>query len=119
MSLGRIPERTGADGTRPGLAALAPSFTVMKWCSFLHSAIYVGLLACWIGGNDTWVKTALGWGHGWGWIIMCVLTLAALRARVIPVWLAGCVAVIGAVGPFVGSAGFVVEQRRRERASRA
>jgi hypothetical protein len=112
-SLGRIPE--GSTGGR--LRALAPSFRTMKWLSFLHSAIYLGLLACWLTGSAPGLKTALGWGHGWGWILMCVLTLAALRARVIPLWLAGCVAVIGAVGPFVGSIGFVVEQRRRERAA--
>ena len=114
-SLGRIPQ--GSTGGR--LRTLAPSFRTMKWLSFLHSAIYLGLLACWLTGSAPGLKTALGWGHGWGWILMCVLTLAALRARVIPLWLAGCVAVIGAVGPFVGSIGFVVEQRRRERAAAA
>jgi hypothetical protein len=80
-SLGRIPERR--EGRIP-----APSFRTMKWLSFLHSAIYLGLLACWISGAAPGLKTALGWGHGWGWILMCVLTLAALRARVIPLWLA-------------------------------
>jgi hypothetical protein len=118
VSLGRIPERAEPGG-RGGLGALAPSFRTMKWLSFLHSAIYLGLLACWISGAAPGLKTALGWGHGWGWIVMCVLTLAALRARVIPLWLAGCVAVIGAVGPFVGSIGFVLEQRRRERVAAA
>ncbi|WP_320669086.1 hypothetical protein [Patulibacter defluvii] len=106
--LGRVPERRTARGW-------APPFGVMKWLSFAHSAIYLGLLGCWIGGVDSGLKTALGWGHGWGWILMCVLTVLALRARVIPLWLAVCVAVVGAVGPFVGSVGFVVEQRRRTR----
>lgn len=107
-TLGRIPERRGG-------GRLVPSFGLMKWLSFTHSAIYLGLLYCWISGSAPGLKTALGWGHGWGWIIMCVLTVAALRGRVIPLWLAACVAVIGAVGPFVGSAGFLVEQRRRRR----
>ncbi|MDX8151965.1 hypothetical protein SK069_10205 [Patulibacter brassicae] len=109
-TLGRIPERRAAP-------RWAPPFGLMKWLSFAHSAVYLGLLACWIGGVDGGLKTALGWGHGWGWIIMCVLTVLALRGRVLPLWLAVCVAVVGAVGPFVGSAGFVVEQRRRERAT--
>jgi len=33
--------------------------------------------------------------------------------RVIPYWLAVDVAVLGGLGPFAGSIGFVVEQRRR------
>ena len=49
--------------------------------------------------------------HGLGWIAMCVLTLAAVRARVIPLRLGIAVAVIGAVGPFVGSYEFVREER--------
>ena len=52
--------------------------------------------------------------HGLGWIAMCVLTLAAVRARVIPLRLGIAVAVIGAVGPFVGSYEFVREERRRQ-----
>jgi hypothetical protein len=32
---------------------------------------------------------------------------------VIPLWLAITVAVLGGLGPFCGSAGFVVESRRR------
>jgi hypothetical protein len=111
-ALGRIPETiSGGEGR------LSPSFDTLKWLSFTHSAIYLGLIACWVSGSAPGLKTALGWGHGWGWIIMCVLCLAALRARVIPLWLATCVAVIGAVGPFVGSIAFVLEQRRRRRAA--
>ena len=39
-------------------------------------------------------------------------------ARVIPLWLAGTVAIIGGVGPFAGSAGFVIEDRRRSASTR-
>src|SRR5215217_6190659 len=56
-----------------------------------------------------------GLTHGLGWIAMCLLSVAALRARVIPLRLAVAVAVIGAVGPFVGSYEFVREGRRRPR----
>ena len=111
-TLGRIPERLTSGSHRWSL-----SFNTLKWLSFAHSAIYIGLIFCWVTGSAPEVKTVLGWGHGWGWILMCVLCLAALRARVIPLWLAMCVAVIGAVGPFVGSIAFVVEQRRRSRAA--
>jgi hypothetical protein len=33
-------------------------------------------------------------------------------------WLAVTVAVIGGIGPFAGSVGFVIEDRRRRRATR-
>lgn len=91
---------------------MSPSFTALKRLSFAHSAVYLVLLVCWLGDLDGPVKTAAGWGHGVGWILMCVLALAAVRARVISLPLAVCVTVIGAVGPFVGSAGFLIEERR-------
>ena len=59
------------------------------------------------------LEFVFGMAHGLGWIAMCVLTLAAVRARVIPLRLGIAVAVIGAVGPFVGSYEFVREERRR------
>ena len=40
---------------------------------------------------------------------MCLLCIEALRARVISLQLAVAVAVIGAVGPFVGSYEFIRE----------
>jgi hypothetical protein len=51
------------------------------------------------------------------WIVMSLLCLAALRARVISLWLAVCVIVIGGLGPFVGTIAFVIEGRRRLNAS--
>jgi hypothetical protein len=54
-----------------------------------------------------------GFAHGIGWIVMSLAVLVAVRARVIPLRLGVAVAVIGAVGPFVGSYEFVREERRR------
>ena len=42
---------------------------------------------------------------------MSLLCIDAVRRRVIPLWLAVMVAMIGGIGPFAGSAGFVVEER--------
>jgi hypothetical protein len=39
----------------------------------------------------------------------------AVRRGAIPFWLAVVVVVVGGVGPFAGSVGFVVESRRRHR----
>ena len=88
------------------------TFERLKWASFAHSTIYLCLLVCWIGGIDG-PKTVFGWAHGIGWIIMCVLTVIALHARVISMRIGVAVAVIGAIGPFVGSYEFVREERRR------
>jgi hypothetical protein len=88
------------------------TFTRLKYLSFAHSAIYLALLIVWLTGGPDGLKTVLGWGHGIGWIVMSLLCIAAVRLRVIPLWLAVMVAVIGGVGPFAGSIGFVVCERR-------
>ena len=44
---------------------------------------------------------------------MSLVCIAAARARLIPFWLAVTVAVLGGLGPFLGTAGFVYEARRR------
>ena len=43
----------------------------------------------------------------------------ATRWRVIPFWLAVTVAVLGGLGPFLGTAGFVYESHRRAQGSPA
>ena len=57
-------------------------------------------------------KYVLGWCHGIGWIVMSLLSIAAVRTRTIPLWLGVMVAVVGGVGPFAGTIGFLVEERR-------
>ena len=91
------------------------TFGHLKWLSFTHSAIYVGLLAFWAIPGEQAIQPAFGWGHGVGWIVISLLVITAVRWRVLPLWLAVMVAVVGGVGPFAGSIGFVVEQRRRNR----
>ena len=88
------------------------TFDRLKYGSFLHSAIYLTLLAVWIVPGLEGPTMVFGWAHGVGWIAMSLLAIAAVRARIIPLWLAVMVAVIGGVGPFAGSIGFVVCDRR-------
>jgi hypothetical protein len=84
----------------------------------LHSCVYTALLVCAFGlGNPEPETFILGLSHGLIWIAMSLVCLAAARARVLPLWLAVTVAVLGGLGPFFGSAGFLIESRRR-RASR-
>ena len=85
-------------------------FTVLKYASFTHSAIYCALLYAALAERETLL---LGWLHGLGWIAMSIACLAAVRARVLPLRIALAVVVLGGVGPFFGSAAFVIEGRRR------
>jgi hypothetical protein len=89
-------------------------FVTLESLSFVHSTIYILLLLAAFGVAALEpAKPVLGWAHGIMWIVMSLLCLWALRARVIPLWLAVCVIVIGGLGPFVGTAAFVIEGRRR------
>jgi hypothetical protein len=92
---------------------LTPSFTTLKHLSFTHSTVYAVLLTVWLVPGLHTLEFVFGLAHGVGWIVMCLLCIEALRARVISLQLAVAVAVIGAVGPFVGSYEFIRESRRR------
>ena len=94
------------------------TFTRLKSLSFAHSGVYLALLAFWLTDGPDALRTVLGWAHGVGWIAMSLLSIAAVRLRVIPLWLAVMVAVVGGVGPFAGSIGFVVHERRAARPER-
>ena len=89
------------------------TFGRLKILSFAHSAIYLTLLVVWLVPGAKTAEMIFGWAHGIGWIVMSLLAIDAVRRRVIPLWLGVTVAIIGGVGPFAGSAGFVVEERRR------
>lgn len=92
------------------------TFARLKRGSFIHSAIYLALLTVWIVPGLKGPTFVLGLAHGVGWIVMSLVSLHAVRTRVIPLRLGVAVAVIGGVGPFVGSIEFVREEQRRLRA---
>ena len=90
------------------------SFGTLKRLSFTHSAIYLTLLAVWIIPGLAGAELVFGWAHGIGWIVMSLLCIDAVRRRVIPLWLGLMVAVVGGVGPFAGTIGFIVLERRQD-----
>ena len=95
------------------------TFGRLEVASFTHSAVYLALLICaFAAGNPEPATFILGLSHGLMWIAMSLVCIAAARARIIPYWLAVTVAVLGGLGPFAGSAGFVFESRRRTRKAR-
>jgi hypothetical protein len=84
---------------------------VLRYGSYTHSIVYCVLL--WAAFTDReGIVSVLGWVHGVGWIVMSLLCLAAVRRRVLPLWLGVMVAVVGGIGPFAGSVGFALHARR-------
>jgi hypothetical protein len=90
------------------------TFGRLEAVSFFHSCVYTALLICAFALHNPQPETFIfGLAHGLIWIGMSLICIAAARMRVIPYWLAVDVAVLGGLGPFCGTIGFVVEQRRR------
>jgi hypothetical protein len=90
------------------------TFRRLEVASFTHSLVYLALLLCaFVFSNPQPETFALGLAHGVIWIVMSLVCIAAARAHVIPFWLAVTVAVLGGLGPFAGSIGFMVADRRR------
>jgi hypothetical protein len=93
------------------------TFRRLETVSFIHSGIYLALLVCaFVAGNPQPETFILGLAHGLLWIGMSIVCIFAARARVIPFWLAVTVAVLGGLGPFAGSIGFIVAARRKGQA---
>jgi hypothetical protein len=93
----------------------AITFERLEVASFTHSAVYLSRLVCaFLLGNPEPETFVLGLAHGLMWIGMSLICIAAARARIVPFWLAVTVAVLGGLGPFAGSIGFLVEARKRQ-----
>ena len=94
------------------------TFRRLEVASFCHSIVYLSLLVCAFGLGKPQPETfILGLTHGLMWITMSLICIYAARVRIIPFWLAVNVAVLGGLGPFCGSVGFVIEDRKRRRAA--
>jgi len=91
------------------------TFERLKIASFTHSTVYAILLTVWLVPGLHGAEFVFGLAHGLGWIAMCFAALVAQQRRIIDLRLAVAIAVIGAVGPFVGSYEFVRASRRRQR----
>ena len=90
-------------------------FRFLRALSFTNSAVFAALLFFWLAPGYAAETTFFGWCHGCMWIALSLLAIVAVRTGAIPFWLAVVVAVVGGVGPFAGSVGFVIEGRRRRR----
>jgi hypothetical protein len=90
------------------------TFKRLKWTSFTHSCVYLGLLiSAFAVGKPEPLTFVLGLTHGLMWIFMSLACMTAARMRVVSLRLAVAVAVLGGIGPFFGSYEFIHEERRR------
>ncbi len=95
-------------------AARAITFRRLEVASIIHSLVFLALLVCAFALSNPEPETfILGLTHGLMWIGMSLICILAARMRVIPFWLAVTIAVLGGLGPFLGSIGFLVIERRR------
>lgn len=97
----------------------ALTFGRLKWASFLHSTVYCVLLFAWLVPGLHGLEAIFGMAHGLGWIAMTLACLVALRLRVIDMRLAVAVAVLGGIGPFIGSYEFWRQSRGARAAATA
>ncbi len=89
------------------------TFRRLEGVSFFHSGVYLALLLCaFVLGNPEPATFILGLAHGLLWIGMSLVCIYAARMHIIPFWLAVTIAVLGGLGPFAGSIGFIVAERR-------
>jgi uncharacterized membrane protein YdjX (TVP38/TMEM64 family) len=88
-------------------------FRVVRIYSALECVLFCSLLVVWIGKLSPEAKTVLGWTHGFGWIILCVLVLVGWTRRIFPGPLVA--ATVSPLGPLGSTIGFEVLRRRRQR----
>lgn len=88
-------------------------FQAVRLYSLVEVCIFASLLVVAIGGLGESAERALGWTHGIGWIVLCLLVAHGCRRKVFP-WplLAATVSPLGPVG---STAGIEYLARRRRR----
>ena len=75
----------------------------MRAYSIAEVCVFTALLVVAIGGYDEGLETVLGWTHGIGWIVLCLLVAWGAARRIFP-WplLAATVSPLGPVGSTIG-----------------
>lgn len=78
-------------------------FHAVRLFSIFELALFSALLVVWIGKVDEGAERVLGWSHGIGWIVLCLLVANGARRGVFrwPV-LAATVSPLGPLGSTLG-----------------
>lgn len=80
---------------------------VLAPLSLLHSVVYATLLALMFSDGPDALRSILGWTHGLMWIAMSLVCITAAARRLLPLRTALAVAVLGGIGPFIGTYEFM------------
>jgi hypothetical protein len=86
-------------------------FNAVRLYSAIEATVFSALLVVWIGGLDEHAKEVLGWVHGFGWILLCLLVYRGAVRRIFPWPLLA--ATVSPLGPLGCTIGFEVLLRRR------
>lgn len=111
-----LARREIAVGTRAVVRSLRGMtyFQFVRLYSAVECLLFASLLVVWIGELSPSAKTVLGWTHGFGWILLCLLVLWGWIRRVFPGPLLA--ATVSPLGPLGSTVGFEVLRARRNRA---
>jgi hypothetical protein len=86
-------------------------FTAVRLYSLAEVCVFTALLVVAIGGLGENLERVLGWTHGIGWIVLCLLVAYGCRRRTFPWTLLA--ATVSPLGPIGSSAGLEYLARRR------
>jgi hypothetical protein len=78
-------------------------FQAVRLYSLLEVCIFTSLIVTAVGGFSEHAELVLGWTHGFGWILLCLLVGNGCRRRIFPWWLLG--ATVSPLGPIGSTAG--------------
>jgi hypothetical protein len=88
-------------------------FQAVRIYSLVEVCIFSALIVTAIGGFSESAERTLGWTHGFGWILLCLLVARGCRRGIFP-WplLAATVSPLGPIGCTAGLE-YLARQRRR------
>ena len=86
-------------------------FQAVRLYSLAEVCVFAALLVTAIGGLGEDAERILGWTHGIGWILLCLLVANGARRRIFPWPLLA--ATVSPLGPIGSTAGLEYLARRR------
>jgi hypothetical protein len=86
-------------------------FTAVRLYSLVEVCIFSSLVVFAIAGSSESTVRVLGWTHGFGWILLCLLVAYGCRRRIFPWTLLA--ATVSPLGPVGSTAGLEYLARRR------
>jgi hypothetical protein len=91
-------------------------FAAIRAFSIFELGLFSALCVAAIAGEDQ-AAMVLGWSHGFGWILLCILVANGCRRRIFP-WplFAATVSPLGPVGSTLGLE-YLARRRRRSAAA--